>query len=85
MVFLDSATSERSKSESQGVVIPETPKVSLLVPSSPWGPPKNEGTACSWERIEEPLPPLQPRLTCERLELPLSCDAVLSCCEDLVS
>ena len=85
MVFLDNATSERSNSESQGDVIPETPQVSLPVSSSPWGPPKNEDTACSRERIEAPLPPLQPRPTCERLELPSSCDVVLSGCEDLVS
>ena len=69
-VFLVDATTERSLSESQGDVIPETPKVSMPVSSSPWGPPKNEDTACSRERIEAPLPPLQPRPTCERLELP---------------
>ena len=37
------------------------------------------------ERIEAPLPPLQPRPTCERLELPFSCDIILSGYEDLVS
>ena len=84
-VFLVNATSERSNSESQGDVIPETPEVSMPVSSSPWGPPKNQDTACSWERIEAPLPPLQPRSTCERLELPFSCDAILSGYEDLVS
>ena len=36
---------------------------------------KNEDSACSRERIEAPLPPLQPR----------SCDAILSGHEDLVS
>ena len=57
----------------------------MLVSSSPWRPPKNEDTACSRERIEAPLPPLQPRPTFERLELPFSCDAVLSGDEELVS
>ena len=74
MVFFVNVISERFLSESQGDVIPETPKVSLLVPSSPWGPAKNEDTACSPECIEAPLPPLQPRPTCERLELLFSSD-----------
>ena len=72
-------------SESQGDVIPETPKVPMHVPSSSSGPPKNEDSACSREHIEAPLPPLPPRPTCERLELPFSCDAFLSGNEDLVS
>ena len=84
-VFLVNATSERSHSKSQGDVVPETPKVSMPVSSSPWRPPKNQDTVCSWERIEAPLPPLQSRSTCERLELPFSCDAILSGFEDLVS
>ena len=33
--------------------------------------------------FEAPLLPLQPRSTCERLELPFSCDAFLSGYEDL--
>ena len=78
-------TSDFSLSGSQEDVIPETLKVSMPVPSSPWGPLKNEDTACFWERILAPLPPLQPRLTCERLELPFSCDALLFGYEDLVS
>ena len=65
-VFLVNATSERSNSESQGDVIPETPEVSIPVSSSP-------------------LHSLQPRFTCERLDLPFSCDAFLSGNEDLVS
>ena len=36
------------------------------------------------QRIEAPLPPLQPRPTRERLELPFSSDALLSGYEDLV-
>ena len=84
-VFQVTATSDLSLSRGQGGVIPETLKVSMPVPSSPWGPPKNEDSACSRERIEAPLPPLQPRPTCERLELLFSCDAILSGYEDLVS
>ena len=38
-----------------------------------------EVSACSRERIS----PLQPRPTCERLELPFSCDTILSGYEDL--
>ena len=64
-------------------VIPETPKVSLPVSSSPWEAPKPEDSACSRERIEAHLPPLLPRHTCDRLELPFSCDAILSGYEDL--
>ena len=37
---------------------------------------------CARERIEAPLPPLQPRPTCDRSELPFSCDAILSGYED---
>ena len=70
------ATSERSNSEKQGDVIPETRKVSMPVSSSPREPMKNQDTACYLDRIEAPLPPLQPRSTCERLELPFSCDIV---------
>ena len=47
------------------------------------GSTKPEVSACSRERIEAPLPPLQPRPTCDRLELPFSCDAILSGYEDL--
>ena len=57
----------------------------MPVPSSPWSPPKNEDSACSRKRIESPLPPLQPRPTCERFELPFFCDAIVSGYEDLVS
>ena len=71
-------TSDFSFSRGQGDAIPETPKVSMPVFSSHWRPWKDEDTACSRERVEAPLPPLQPRPTCERLELPFSCDAILS-------
>ena len=57
----------------------------MPVSSSPWEPTKTQDTACSWERVKAPLPPLQPRSTCERLELPFSCDAILSGYEDLDS
>ena len=53
--------------------------------SSHWRPWKDEDTACSRERVEAPLPPLQPRPTCERWNLPFSCDAILFGYEDLVS
>ena len=78
-------TSDLTFSGGQGDVIPETPKVSMHVPSSLWGPTKNQDTACSREHIEAPLPPLPPRPTCERLELPFSCNAILSGYEDLAS
>ena len=84
-VFQVNATSERSNFENQIDVIPETPKVSMPVSSSPREPTKNQDTACSLDRIEAPLPPLQPRSICERLELPFSCDAILSGFEELVS
>ena len=85
-VFLVNATSERSKSESQGDVCPETPHVSMPVSSSPWNQRKSR-TQLVLENvfIEAPLPPLLPRSTCERLELPFSCDAFLSGYEDRVS
>ena len=76
MVFRVNATSERSNSESQGDVTFETPKVSLPVSSSPWGPPKNEDSVRSRERIEAPLFPTLPRPACERFELHFSCDAI---------
>ena len=44
---------------------------------------KTEVSTCAQELIEAPLRPLQPRSTCERLELPLSYDAILSGYEDL--
>ena len=46
-VFQVSGTSEFHLSGGEGDVFPETPNVSLPVPSSPWGPPENEDTACS--------------------------------------
>ena len=84
-------------SADQGDVIPETPRVSKLAPSSPWEPAKPQDKACFWERIEAPLPPLRPRPKCdfihpqqlspfpERLELPFSCDPILSGSEELAS
>ena len=84
-VFQVTDTSDLSFSGGQGDVIPETPEVSMHVPSSSSGPAKNEDSASSREHIEAPLPPLPPRPTCERLELPFSCDAILSGYEDLAS
>ena len=83
-VFINNAPSEGPNSVNQGDVIPETPKVSMPVLSSPWEPAKPQDKACFWGRIEAPLPPLLPRPTCERLELPFSSDAILSGYEDLV-
>ena len=57
----------------------------MPVSSSTWRPWNDEDTACARERVEAPLPPLPPRPTRERLELPLSCDAILSGYEDLAS
>ena len=82
-VFQVTDTSDLSLSGGQGDVLPETPKVSLPVSSSPWEAPIPEVSVCSRECIEAPLPPLQPRPTCDRLELPFSCDAILSGYEDL--
>ena len=64
-------------------IIPETPKVSLPVSSSQREAPKPEVSTGAQEHIEAPLPPWQPRSTCERLELPFSCDTILSGHEDL--
>ena len=82
-VFQITDPSDISLPGGQGDIIPETPKVSLPVSSSEREAPKPEVSACAQERIEAPLPPLQPRPTCERLELPFSCDAILSGFEDL--
>ena len=81
-VFQVSDTSELSLFGGQEDAIPETRKVSLLVSSSPWEAPKPWVSACSRERVEAPLP-FQPRPTCNLLELPFSCDAILSGYEDL--
>ena len=82
-VFQVTDTSDLSLSGGHRDAIPETPKVSLPVSSSPGEAPKPKDSACSRERIEAPLPPLLPRPTCDRLKLPFSCDAILSGYEDL--
>ena len=46
-IFQVNASCELSFSESQGDVIPDIPKVSLLVSSSRREAPKNEETTCS--------------------------------------
>ena len=84
-VFQVTHTSDSSFSGSQGNVIPETPRVSMPVSSSTWGPWNDEDTACCREIVEAPLHPLQPRLTCERLKVPFSSDDILSGHKDLVS
>ena len=82
-VFQITDPSDISLPGGQGDIIPETPKVSLPVPSSQREAPKPEISACAQEHIEAPLPTLQPRPTCERLELPFSGDDILSGYEDL--
>ena len=68
-------TSDLILPEDQGDFIPETPRVSLPVSSSTWEPPKHEDThhclLCSHD------------LHLNVLELPFSCDAMLSGYEDL--
>ena len=68
--------------EAEGDITPETPQVTLLVPSSQREAPKPEISASPPEHIEAPLLLLRPRSTCERLELPLSDDDLLSGFED---
>ena len=68
-VFQITDPSDISFPGSQGDDIPETPKVSFPVSSSQREAPKPEVSNCAHEHVEAPLPPLQPRPTCERLEL----------------
>ena len=82
-VFQIADPSDFSLRGGQGDILPETPEVSLPVSSSQREAPTPEVSTCTQEHIEAPLPPLQPRPTCERLELPFSCDALLSSYEDL--
>ena len=82
-VFQIPDTSDFSLPGGQGDIIPETPGVTLPVPSSQREAPKPEVSASTQEHIEAPLPPLQPRPTCERLELHFSSDSTLSGYEDL--
>ena len=79
-VFQITDPSDISLPGGQGDIIPETPKVSLPVSSSQREAPTPEVSTCAQEHVEAPLPPLQPRSICERLELPFSC---LSGFEDL--
>ena len=64
-VFISDAPYEGPSSAVQGEVIPETPRVSKLVSSSPWEPVKHQDEACFWERCEAPLPPLRSRPECD--------------------
>ena len=82
-VFQITDTSDFSLPEGQGDLIPETPRVTLPVPSSQREASKPEISACAPEHFEAPLPPLQPRPTCEHLELPFSDDHLLSGFGDL--
>ena len=76
---------------------PRLPRVSKHSTSLPWETAKPQDKACSWERIEAPLPPLRPRPKCdfihprqlspfpERLVLPISNEVILSGYEELDS
>ena len=74
---------------------PPTPRPSRQPDSLPWKPTRPQGKAHFWERIEAPLPPLQPRCNFvhprrlstfpERLELPFASDEILSGYADVVS
>ena len=73
-VFQVPDTSDLIRPEDQGDLIPETPRLTLPVPSSHGEAPKPEVSASPQEHNEAPLPPLPSRPTCERLELPFSGD-----------
>ena len=45
--------------------IPVTPRSSKHSTSLPWETAKPQEKACSWSRIEAPLPPLRPRPKCD--------------------
>ena len=64
-VFISDVPSEGPSFADQGELIPETPRVPKLASSSPWEPAKPQDKACSWERIEAPLPPLRARPECD--------------------
>ena len=81
-VFQIADTSDSTLPGGQEDIIPETPRVTLPVPSSQREASKPEISASAPERIEAPLPLLRPRPTCERLELPFSDDDILSGFED---
>ena len=81
-VFQIADTSDSTLPGGQGYIIPETPRLTLPVPSSQREAPKPEISASAPEHIEAPLPLLRSRPTCERLEQPFSDDDVLSGFED---
>ena len=69
--------------EFRGILFLRLLRCRCLLPRQKREAPKPEVSTCAQEHIEAPLPPLQRRSTCERLELPFSCDAFLSGYEDL--
>ena len=70
-------------SRRSGDIIPETPRVTLSVPSSQREAPKPRFLFVLWNTLRHTLAPLQPRPSCERLELHFSSDSILSGYEDL--
>ena len=81
-VFQIADTFDFTLPQSQGDLIPETPRVTLPVLSSHREAPKPEVSASIQEHNEAPLPPLPSRSTCERSELRFSDDDALSGSED---
>ena len=71
--------------EVKGMLFLRLLRYPMPVSSSTWRPWNDEDTTCDRGYAEAPLLPLQPRPTCERLELPFSSDDILSGYEDLVS
>ena len=82
-VFQITDPSDISLPGGQGILFLRLLKVSLPVSSSQREAPKPEVSTCAQEHVEAPLPPLQPRPTCERLEPTFSSDAILSRHDDL--
>ena len=81
-VFQVADTSDFILPKDQGDLIPDAPRVDQPIPSSHRETPRPEVSASARERYEAPLPSLSSRPTCERLELPLSDDEILSGFED---
>ena len=85
-VRVGAVPSEGPSSADQGDVLLETPSVSKIAPSLPWESANPLEKACFWERTEAPLPPLRKRPLGpfpERLELPFSCEDIMSGYEEL--
>ena len=105
LVFISDVPSEGPSSAEDPMVhntdhseiIPVTPRASKHSTSLPWETAKRQDKACSWVRIEAPLPPLRPRPKCdfihprqlspfpERSGLPFSNEVILFGYEELDS